>query len=69
MPRTNFPSDTEAKLRRAVRKARKPGVAAACFWCGHGYAKYDHEMEDEHFAKGCPNAPERLRADALKRLG
>jgi hypothetical protein len=69
MPRINFPADAEAKLRRAVRNAKKPRIAAACFWCGHGYAEYTHEIEDGHFANVCPNAPEKLKADAKKRLG
>lgn len=69
MPRINFPADAEAKLRRAVRNAKKPRMVAACFWCGHGYTKYTHEIEDEHFASVCPNAPAQLKADAKKRLG
>jgi hypothetical protein len=52
MPRILFPADTEAKIRRAVRKAKKPGIVAACFWCGHGYTEYTHEKENEHFASG-----------------
>ena len=68
MPRITFPSDTEAKLRRAFRNAKKPGMAAACFWCGHGYAKYSEEIVKEHFANACPNAPEGLRAWATKTL-
>src|ERR1039457_151248 len=35
MPRINLPADAEAKIRRAVRKAKKRGIVAACFWCGH----------------------------------
>jgi hypothetical protein len=68
MPRINFPTDAGAKLRRAVRNAKKPGVVAACLWCGYGYTMYNHEVEDEHFANACPNAPEELKANAKKRL-
>ena len=69
MPRIILPDDTDAKVRRAVRKGKKPGVVAVCFWCGHGYTEYSHEIENEHFAKVCPNAPEKLKVDATKRLG
>jgi hypothetical protein len=69
MPRINFPADAGAKLRRAVRNAKKPGMVAACFWCGHGYTRYNHKIEDEHFASVCPNAPEELKANAKKRPG
>ena len=68
MPRISFPADAGAKLRRAVRNAKKPGVVAACLWCGHGYPKYNHEIENEHFARVCPNAPQELKANAKKRL-
>lgn len=34
MPKLNLPDDAEAKIRHAVRKAKKPGMVAACFWCG-----------------------------------
>jgi hypothetical protein len=69
LPRIILPEDTEAKVRRAVRKGKKPGVVAVCFWCGHGYTKYSPELEDEHFAKVCLNAPETLKVQAVKRLG
>lgn len=68
MQKLNVPADAEAKLSRAVRKARKPGVVAACLWCGRGYTQYDHRLEDEHFANVCPNAPRELRENAKKRL-
>jgi hypothetical protein len=68
MPRINLPADAAAKLSRAVRNAKKPGIVAACFWCGYGYRRYDHQLEDEHFANVCPNAPEELKTSAKKRL-
>ena len=68
MPRMNFPADAAAKLKRAVRNAKKPHMAAACFWCGHGYTEYTHELEDRHFANVCPNAPDELKASAKMRL-
>jgi hypothetical protein len=55
-------------LRRAVRNAKKPGIVAACFWCGHGYTQYDEQAVNEHLAKVCPNAPEELKAGATKTL-
>jgi hypothetical protein len=69
MPRINFPADAAAKLKRAVRNAKKPHMVAACLWCGFGYTKYSHEIEDEHFANVCPNAPKELKSNAKKRLG
>jgi len=68
MVKINLPADAGAKLRRAVRKAKKRGVVAACLWCGYGNQKYNHEIEDEHFANACPNAPKELKANAKKRL-
>jgi len=69
MPRINFPADAAAKLTRAVRNAKKPHMVAACFWCGHGYTTYNHDVENEHFAYSCSNAPEEIKASAKKRLG
>ncbi len=69
MPKLNLPADAEAKMRPASRKLKKPGTVAVCLWCGYGYPKYNHEIEDEHFANACPNAPEELKANAKKRLG
>jgi hypothetical protein len=69
MPRINLPDDAAAKVRRVSRKIKKPGVVAVCFWRGYGYAKYNHEIEDEHFARVCPDAPKILKANAKKRLG
>jgi hypothetical protein len=69
MPRIQLPADAGAKIRRAVRNAKKPGIVAACLWCGFGYTEYTHELEDRHFAFVCPNAPEELKASAKKRLG
>jgi transketolase len=69
MPRIQLPADAGAKIRRAVRNAKKPHMVAACLWCGFGYTEYSHQLEDEHFAHGCPNAPEELKASAKKRLG
>jgi hypothetical protein len=61
-----FPPDTEAKLKRSIKQAARYG--AACFWCGHGYRKYSLQMEDEHFAYHCPNAPEKAKLEAMSRL-
>jgi hypothetical protein len=48
---------------------KKPGIVAVCFSCGYGYTEYSHEVQDEHFANVCPNAPEKLKVQAAKRLG
>jgi hypothetical protein len=69
MVKINFPADAAAKIRRAVRNAKKPCMVAACFWCGYGYTMYNHDIENEHFANVCPNAPRELKANAKKRLG
>jgi hypothetical protein len=69
MAKLNLPNDADAKFSRAIRNAKKPGIVGACLWCGHGYPEYSREIENEHFANVCPNAPEQLKADAKKRLG
>jgi hypothetical protein len=61
-----FPPDTEAKLKRSLKQAARYG--AACLWCGHGYREYSLQLEDEHFAYHCPNAPEKAKQDAVSRL-
>ena len=66
MPEIKFPPDFDEKSERALKQLGK--YAAACFWCGHGYEEYTSEVEDEHFAHHCPDAPEELREGARKRL-
>ena len=50
-------------------RGRNPVIVAVCFWCGHGYTTYSHEVEDEHFVKVCPNAPDKSKGQAAERLG
>jgi hypothetical protein len=61
-----FPPDTAAKLKRSLKQAARCG--AVCLWCGHAYREYSLQMEDEHFAYHCPNAPEKAKQDAVSRL-
>jgi hypothetical protein len=37
MPRIRLPKDWKCRVTRAVTNLKKPGVGAACFWCGHPY--------------------------------
>ena len=64
MPKLNLPKDHKKRTRRALK--RLPKYAAVCFWCGHGYAEYSQEIEDEHFAHHCPDAPRELQEIARK---
>ncbi len=66
MPKLRLPNDWKQKTRRALRRLNK--YAAVCFWCGHGYAEYSKQLEDEHFAHHCPDAPEELKKRALAAL-
>jgi hypothetical protein len=66
MPKIKFPDDFDEKSERALKQLGR--YAAACFWCGHGYKEYSAELEDEHFAYHCPDAPEELLEGARKRL-
>jgi hypothetical protein len=65
MPRIRFPKDTKSRVTRAVSNAKKPGVGAACFWCGHAYrlGEYSRETETAHLLE-CPEFPQ----DAKKRM-
>lgn len=47
------------KVRRAFRRAARPGFGAACIWCGHAYrlGQYTHAAEDAHLLQ-CPGFPE-----------
>jgi hypothetical protein len=60
------PPDAVEKAERAF--AQLEAFEAACFWCGHGYDEYTAKTEDEHFAYHCPDAPEELRENAMRRL-
>jgi len=62
----DFPADFEGKAERAVRQLGK--YQAVCFWCAYGYDEYTRKAEDEHFAYDCPEAPQELREDAMKRM-
>lgn len=62
----DVPHDIGEKAERAVRQLGK--YEAACVWCAHGYAEYTRKAEDEHFAYNCPDAPQELRENAIRRL-
>ena len=66
MPKLRLPDDFDEKSERALKQLKK--FAASCFWCGYGYKEYSSELEDEHFAYHCPDAPEELKENARKRL-
>ena len=66
MPRLKLPPDWEKKSKRALNQLEQ--YAATCFWCGYGYEEYSPELEDDHFAFHCADAPEELREGARKRL-
>jgi hypothetical protein len=61
-----LPRDWKKKSSRALKKLDT--YAAVCFWCGHGYKEYTSELEDDHFAHQCSEAPKELKEGALKRL-
>jgi hypothetical protein len=66
MPKLHIPRDAKQKIKRAVQQLEIYG--AVCMWCGYGYARYTPELEDEHFANHCPEAPEELKDNARRRL-
>ena len=39
-----------------------------CFHCDHVYVKYNPELEAQHFAYHCPEAPHALKESARARL-
>jgi hypothetical protein len=43
-------------------------IVGFCIWCDHTYLAYNSEIEDLHFAKHCPGAPEQLRQSAQARF-
>jgi len=46
-----------------------PGEAVGwCFHCDHVYVKYNPELEAQHFAYHCPEAPHALKESARARL-
>jgi hypothetical protein len=67
--RIHIPKDWKRKATRALSNLNKPGVAAACFWCGHVYriGKYTPETENEHLLQ-CSEYPQdsKLRIQKLK---
>jgi hypothetical protein len=66
MPRLKLPPDWEKKSKRAFKQLEQ--YAATCFWCGYGYEEYSPELEGNHFAFHCPDAPEELKESAKARL-
>lgn len=61
----HFPPDIEERVERANSQ---PRCVAWCWWCGHGYGRYTHQLEDAHFAFHCPDAPEELKQNARRSL-
>jgi len=59
MPRIRLPKDWKDRATRALSNLQKPGVGAACFWCGHPYRRgeYGPEAEDAHMLQ-CSEFPE-----------
>jgi hypothetical protein len=57
--RIHIPKDWKRKATRALSNLNKPGVAAACFWCGHQYriGEYCPETEDDHLLQ-CSEYPQ-----------
>jgi len=57
--RIHIPKDWENRAIRALSNLNKPGVAAACFWCGHQYrvGEYSPETESDHLLQ-CTEFPE-----------
>lgn len=70
MPRIRFPKDTKSRMSRSVSNAKKPGVGAACFWCGHAYrsGEYSREAESAHLLE-CPEFPLETKRRMQKRGG
>lgn len=68
MPRIRLPKDWEYKATRALNNLKKPGVAAACLWCGHRYRrdKYNPETETAHLLQ-CPEYPQEAKRKMLER--
>jgi len=56
--RLHIPRDWKRKATRALSNLHKPGVEAACFWCGHQYGRgeYNPENESAHLLQ-CPEYP------------
>ena len=66
--RIHIPKDWKRKATRALINLNKPGVAAACFWCGHQYriGEYRPETEDDHLLQ-CSEYPKEGKLRLQKR--
>ena len=66
--RIHIPKDWKRKATRALSNLNKPGVAAACFWCGHQYriGEYCPETEDDHLLQ-CSEYPKEGKLRIQKR--
>lgn len=67
MPRIHLPKDWKHRATRALRNLKKPGVGAACFWCGHTYrsGEYSREAETAHLLR-CPEYPQEAKRRMLE---
>jgi hypothetical protein len=66
--RIRLPKDWKRRATRALSGLKKPGVAAACFWCGHQYrsGEYSPETESEHLLQ-CSEYPQEAKLRMQKR--
>jgi hypothetical protein len=48
--------------------ADRGDVVGFCLWCDHVYVKYNHRIENQHFANHCSGAPQELKDSARARL-
>lgn len=49
-------------------EAQTMKIVGFCLWCDHVYAEFSPKIQDLHFAKHCPGAPEQLRQSARQRF-
>jgi hypothetical protein len=68
MPRIRLPKDWKHRATRGLSNLKKPGVGAACFWCGHQYhrGEYNPETEAAHLLK-CTEYPQGAKRRMRKR--
>src|ERR1700732_2641834 len=66
--RIHIPKDWKRRAASALSNLNRPGVAAACFWCGHQYRRgeYNSEAEADHLLQ-CTEYPEEGKLRLQKR--
>jgi hypothetical protein len=67
MPRIRLPRDSKYRVTRALSSLIKPGVGAACFWCGHPYrlGEFSSEAESAHLLQW-PEYPQEAKRGMQK---